>query len=347
MPDALTHADAIRMYLTGAASDGGAQADPNSSLGKYRSSTEVTHLGAVITSPIANVTVDFVAGENGTGAGTLAAKSADTLAWTAPGGSEGAAVTIANGETKLLEDGSDTKKYIRVSRTSASALTGTATVTLADQFNNLVGFDNISSAEAAAGDNEYRCLSLKNVAASQVKSVKVWLGTLGTQMTTSAAQLGASGAGTLEGAAGAFADWPETGFARIQTAGGALQEIVYYSSRTDDVLTVPADGRGLLGTSATAGAATDKADAVPGIRIGKEAPSAQPDGYFTDKTSAGEGSEPAGVSWNAGITAAGGVDIGDITAGYIYGLWIHRQVPAGQVADPSLLNLIRLSFDAA
>lgn len=346
MPDEKTHADSLRVYLTGAASDGAAQADPDAALGNYRSATEAEQLAASIASAISNVTLDFVAGANGPGTGTLAAKSADTLAWTAPGGSEGAAVTIANGETKILEDGTDPEKYVRVTRTSTTALTGSATVTLTDAYNNLVGMDNISSAEAAAGDDEYRCLALKNESASQVKSVKAWIGTLGTQMTSSAAQLGASGAGTIEGGTGDFADWPDTGFAHIKTSAGATREVVYYSSRTDDVLTVPAAGREMLGTSAAAGASDDTVDAVPGIAIAKEAPTAQPDGHFTDETGAGEGSDP-GVSFSVACDEANGEDIGDLDAGEIYGLWIWRAVPAGQVADTSLINLINWSFDAA
>lgn len=347
MPDEKTHADSLRMYLTGASSDGGAQADPDLSLGKNRSSTEVTHLGATITSPIANVTLLFAAAENGTGAGTLAAKSADTLAWTAPGGSEGAAVTIANGETKILEDGTDPEKYVRVTRTTADALTGTATVTLADQFNNLVGMDNIASDEAAAGQENYRCLCIKNEATSEVKNVKAYIGTLGTQMTSSTTQLGASGAGTIEGGAGDFADWPDSGFAHIKTSAGATREIVYYSSRTDDVLTVPAAGREMLGTTTAAGASDDTVDAAPGIAISKEAPATQPSGAFTDNTGSGESTEPAGATWDPGTTAATCLDIGDLASGYSYGIWIWRTTPAGQAASPSLLNLIKLSFDAA
>ncbi len=132
MPEINTHADAVHAYLSGAASDGGAQASHDASLGNYRSSTALAGLGVTVTSPISGVTVDYAAHYNGTGSGTLAAPSADTLTWRAPNGSTGAAVAIANGETKILEDGSDPSKYIKVSRTSASALTGTATLTLAD-----------------------------------------------------------------------------------------------------------------------------------------------------------------------------------------------------------------------
>ncbi|CAN0574226.1 unnamed protein product, partial [Laminaria digitata] len=64
MPDQKTHADSIRLYLTGAASQGAAQADPNLSVGGFRSSSDITHLAYSVSSPIANLTIDFLAGEN-------------------------------------------------------------------------------------------------------------------------------------------------------------------------------------------------------------------------------------------------------------------------------------------
>lgn len=343
-----THADSIRAYLTGASSDGGAQTDSNASLGNYRSSTLVSFLGAEVTNPISNITIDFVSGANGTGSGTLTATGDDELKWTPPGGTQGAAVTILNGETKIIEAGnSEPEKFIRVTRSSATALTGTATLTLSDVFNNVVGFDNVESAEASAGDTEYRALCFKNESASQVKNLKVWLGTLGTQRVTATTQLGASGAGTIAPSVGDFSDWPSSGFARIQESDGTIREIVYYSSRANTELTVPSGGRGLLGTSATAGAATDTVDAVPGMRIAKEAPSAQSTGNFTDKTGAGEGSQPSGLTWNTAITSTNGLDYGDLDAGNIQGLWLERVVVAGATAEASELKLIKWSFDAA
>ena len=78
----------LKKYLTGAGSDGGAQADPNASFGGYRSSTEIT-------------------------------------------------------------DNTD---------------------------NNL--FDDVSGAEASAGDTEYRCICLKNTHGSlSLQNAKVWVST--------------------------------------------------------------------------------------------------------------------------------------------------------------------------
>ena len=213
MPDEKTRGDSVRLYLTGAASDGGAQTNPDQSLGKYRSSTELELLGITVTNPISNVTVIMASGMNGIGDGTLTATDDDNLKWTPPGETQGDAVTIANGETKLLEGGGDDghKKSLRVSRTSADALSGTATVALADVFNDVVGFDNISTSEASAGDTEYRCICLKNVASAKVEAIKSYVGTLGPQRVSGATQLPASGAGAIEVSVDDFADWDAVG----------------------------------------------------------------------------------------------------------------------------------------
>jgi hypothetical protein len=41
------------------------------------------------------------------------------------------------------------------------------------------------------------------------------------------------------------------------------------------------------------------------------------------------------------------VSIGDLAAGNIYFLWIHRVVPVGQVASPNVRRQINWEFDAA
>lgn len=346
MPDEKTRADALRLHLTGADSDGGAQTDPNQSLGKYRSSTEVVQLGMTITNPISNITILHASGANGVGSGTLAATGGTFLTWEPPGDDQGVVVNIANGETKIIEGLGAPELYLRVTRTSADALVGAATVTLAQVNNNVLGFDDVSSAEAAAGDKEYRCFAIKNHSAGDITGIKFWLNTIGTQRVSATTQLGAAGAGTIAIAAGTFDDWPDSGYCRIQLANGTLREIVYYSSRTSTVLTVPATGRELLGTTAAAGAADDTVDAVPGIRIAKDAPDAQPDGVFEDETG-NEGVDPGVGGWVSAIIEGEALAIGTLTTGQIYGIWIERDVPAAQVAIPSVRCALQWTYDIA
>lgn len=267
MPAEKTRADSLREYLTGAASAGGAQSDPNASLGKYRSSTELIPTGWVTANWFANVTVDFVALACGAGAATLAASDANTLVFTAPGDSAGPGVAIASGETKIIES-ADPLKFVRVTRTSAADLSGTGTLTIEQRMNCL--WDNVSSTEAAAGDAEVRCVIAANQNSGSIESLKRCLGLLGTTRTTAGGQLSASGAGTITITAGTFADWPASGHAHIKTSAGVTREIVYYTSRTNTVLTVPALGRGRLDTSAAAGASSDLIEAVPGIKLALE-----------------------------------------------------------------------------
>lgn len=343
MASVMTHADSIRMYLTGASSHFGAQSNSDLSLGNHQSSTEIGGMSFNVSSPIANISVDFVGAANGTGAGTLTVTGSDTVKWTPPGGGQGTNVTILNGESKVIE-GSDLNKYIRISRTSATALTGTATITISEPVNNVFGFDNVSAAEASAGDTEYRAVCIENVSAVAVTSITCKLKTLGTQQTTGVTQLPASGAGTIK-TAGNFNDWPAQGFAMVKTSGGSVRESVYYTSRTADELTIPAAGRALQGTSAAAGTGTDTVDAIPSIGIGKEAPASQPSGAF--QTIANESTAPTAITFTQPTTDAAAVSIGTLNPAEIYVIWMRRQMPAGSIADVAASNQIRFTFDAS
>jgi hypothetical protein len=343
MSDEMTRADSLRLLHSGAASVNDPQTDQAASLGGNRSSTEIEMLGVAIASPISNITVEHVAGLNGPGTGTLTATGDDTLTWTPPGGTAGTAVTIADSETKVIEGGGSdgASKYVRVTRTSATALSGAATLTLTDVLNNVVGFDNISSAQAASGVTQYRAIFLRNAGAVPADSVKVKIGTLGTQRTSNSTQLGSSGAGTIT-TTGSFADWPARGGCHIKTSGGSTREIVYYSSRTDTALTIPATGRGLLGTSAAAGGATDTLDAVPLVRIAIEEPT---DGEI--QTIADDETAPTGVSWATPITDAAALEIGTLAPGGDYGIWIEYETPEAAQATALVLNLVEVFAAAA
>lgn len=345
MPAVMTRADSLREYLTGAASDGGAQADPNLSLGGFRSSTEAASMGIVVTGGIANITVDFAGGGNNVGAGSLECVDSNTLRWKDAGGVYGPAVAIATGELKLLEADGDPGAFIRVTRTSATALVpGTATVTLSILTNNQFGYDDVTSAEASAGDTEYRGTYVKNVSAASVTSFKRWIGLIGTTRTSDGGQLPASGAGSIT-TTGSFADWPDSGFCHIKTNVPATRELVYYSSRTGTVLTVPAAGRALQGTSAAAGAATDTLESVPGIAIAKDADGVEAAGSSVP-TVANENTAPSGVTWNIQTTAALGLSIGTMLTGEQIVIWTRRVIPAGAISAPAHQNIIQNSFDS-
>lgn len=342
MPNTLTRADSVRYYLTGATTHFGAQTDHNASLGNHQSSTE---LGSAfnVASPISGLTVDFVSPDNGVGAGSLVATGNDTVKWTPPAATQGSNVTILNGETKTVE-GADPNKYIRITRTSASPLSGTATVTVSDFVNNATGFDNLSEAERAAGDTEYRGICIENVSAVALAGVKVRLALQGTRQTTNVTQLPASGAGLIK-TTGSFADWPDKGYVMILTSGAAVRESVYYSSRTADELTVPATGRALQGTSAAAGLSTDTVDAIPSIAIGVEAPNSQPSGNF--QTIANESTAPTAVTFSQPVSDAAAINIGALGINNIYGIWFRRVFPVGGQSVTSAINKITTLFEGS
>lgn len=334
-----THSDALRWYLTGAASDGGAQADPDAALGNYRSSTRYGSMGFRAKGGTTNVTIEFVAGANGLGTGRIRAASTSTLAWTPPGGTEGTAVTIANGQTRVLEGDGDNDAFVVVTRDTTADLLGTTNVTCTDVFNGL--WDNISSAERVAGETEYRCLCLKNGGSYEADATRLWLGLLGTAADVNAAGYAAAGAVTITaGESGGYADWPEQGVVH----NARTDEVLYYHSRTDDALTVEAAGRDFWGDGAAAGLEDDVLRPIPPWRLALEAPAAQPAGYA--QTIANEGTAPTSVSWHHSPHASDPTTVPGLQAGYCYFLWIARKVLAGSTADADVPGFLEASGGA-
>lgn len=348
MPDAFAAADGLGLYMTGVETDASVYS-PDTSLGGVRLVHAVAPLRWYVeVARYGNVVVQAVSGACGEGTAYIRATATGSLAFTAPGDTEGSAVAIANGETKLLTSGGSASKWVRVTRTSATAFpvdsysTGMV-LSLVKPYSNLLGMPNVSHADRAAGLSNYRAAMLWAHGGLDVTSVAVWIRTLGTQRTSDGTQLSGAGSGTIT-TTGSLADWPTAGYCRVSNSGGTLKEIVYYTSRTATSLTVPAAGRGLLGTSATAGANTDLIDAVPGIRIGWEAPATAD---YTIQAVATSTTAPSGITWSTGITSATGLTLATLSAWQSYGLWIHRQIPAGATASHRIENAINLSYVVA
>ena len=294
-------------------------------------------MAPIITPRYPEIIVQHVAGYNGEGQGVIRATGVSALAYTAPGGTEGTPVTIADGESKWLADGTVASKGVRVARDGTADFdtrpSGGQTLDLVRQYGSPIAHRNVTSAERTSGLDTYQAVFFMAHGDLDCTTLKWWLPTLGTQRTSNSGQLGASGAGTIT-TSGSFADWPDAGYVRITTNAPALREIAYYTSRTATALTVPAAGRGLLGTTAAAGAATDTVDAVPGIRIAIEAPGA--DGNI--QSIANDTTAPTGVTWSGAITSATGLTLATLGAGTTYGLWIHRQIPAGATGGVGFLG---------
>lgn len=348
MADEKTGPDAIRVYHTGAASHNVPQTDPDLSIGNYKSSTEATGVSWNESGLPSNITVQMIGGNTALGAATLAFPTADTAQYTPPGGTIGSAVSIANGETKIVRGGgSDYDKYVRIKRTSATALSGSATLTISDTENNAVGFDNVTAAEQSAGDEEYRCLAFCNDSTVTVQGFLMWLTTLGTQRVSATQFLPASGAGYIEIASGTFDDWPQSGFVKISTSAEVEKEVAYYKERTSTKLTVDASGRGIGHTSEVLGTATDLVDAIPMIEIHED-----PAGVQSTGAGANPGDEdtaPSGIAAGDWVTPtryddADVIDIGNIASTYHIKIWFHRITIAGATEGVDVLNSVDYKF---
>jgi hypothetical protein len=332
MADELTRADSLREYLTGAASDGGAQADPLLCFGGFRSSTEAKTYDVTVTPAIAGLSVDFAAGGNAEGAGTLTVVDANNIKWKPNGaGTFGANAAFSGTAVKgIVESSLNPGQYLRVTVTTP-LIVGSSVVDLVKKRGNIYGLGNISYTDAVSGTEIYFACMVKNVSSQPVTLFKRWIDTLGTPCSSNGAWLGGSGGGPVTTTA-SFADWPVNGWAQVRNASGVLKEVVYYSTRTEQTLTVTL--RGLLGTSATAGSNTDLLSPVPGIAIAKDPDGAQAAGTGI-QTIADKNTEPAGVTWSLGITEAGGLSIGTLAAGEEIGIWFWKSIPPTSEATPS------------
>lgn len=336
MPAAKTRADSLVLYLTGAASDGGAQADPDAALGNYRGSTEVIGLTVSGITNITGLSNAFASGNNGAGTGTLEFDTTNGLRWTAPSGTVGAWVAVAADGDFMMEDGTDPNSYLRVTVTFASlpGANQSDSVLLVDAYNKQ--YDNVSESEASAGDTEYRALGAMNDNAGSITTVKVWIDDLGIADTTTSATYAASGAVTVTVVS--TTGYPDSGYILNETTS----EKLYYTSKTATTFVVPSTGRAQFGTSAVAGGATDTIAYCPPFRIGTEAPA----GDFI-QTIANESTAPAAISFSQPMTEAAALVIGDLPNGDWYGLWLERIISASASSIVDLVRGLKFSFGAA
>ena len=98
----------------------------------------------------------------GTSLGLVASTLAPSLNQVGVDWQKGVEVTILNGESAVVCDGDDHAKFVRVSRTSATALAGIKSIEIADRFANVVSCGEVTSAERTAGVVKYRLVVLRN-----------------------------------------------------------------------------------------------------------------------------------------------------------------------------------------
>jgi len=328
MPDEYKGSDGLRLYFTGASTDGGAQPDPNASLGNHRAENEVQPLAWDLFNLLKGITVEHVAGACGIGNCSIQAADGDQIRFVAPGEDYGETEIINQGETKVLESGASRSKSCRVHRWGSEPLAGVTTIKLSRWFNNVIGMSNITDPERLAGEEKVRCICLKAVNALGVDSIKGWITPLAPGIVSDVQQLPAIGTGFIE-STGSIEDAPTWGFLRVEDAGGTLKEICLFTRRYSESKFEVAysNHRGLLGTSATAGAATDVVYWVPGIRFGWQDPTAQPDGAASIAATENDLSQLGGITWHSHIRRSEATPFNLATTNIKY-LWFRLSLPA-------------------
>ncbi len=165
----------IKIYLTGAANEGDAQDDPNSSLGGKRSQTVLNAILAAGLQNVTGVTIDEISPACGAGAAALSfTLSTTSLRFTAPGDTAGASVDVSVDGTYEVYS-TDTTKYVIVTVVSASLPTADQAdaLTFENNTDNLFAF--VSPEEAQAGSTKYRAVMLKNDSAYTMYGINVWI----------------------------------------------------------------------------------------------------------------------------------------------------------------------------
>jgi len=343
--------NAFGLYHSGAESIGCTQMDQTACLGGKRAGIQVQSFLPVFRESMANIIIDHV----------HAAASGVTLeigrASEASGSGfdrnylylRGPDATIAGDYQKILTGESkylmsyDKNYGVQITRDNyTDELTGKLRFDIATAYNNAISMSDVSNANRIAGISTYRGLFIANRGVKNITNVELANELLGTEQTSDGGQLPASGAGTIT-TTGTFADWPEAGWVQIFKADDTIREVVYYTSRTTTVLTVPAAGRAIFNTTASAGTNNDRLFPVSGICLAFELPSP----IDTIQTIANETTAPAAVTFeHANTTLPNNTFYGGaIAPGLSWGVWIWREIPAGAIVSPKTEVKLQLKFD--
>lgn len=164
--------DCVKIYGSGALSDGGVQPDRALDLGGFRSASEIQILS--VFGAVPNVAVTRVGEDNLAGVGGLESDGAGNLRWLAPGESEAAPwVAVGDGEEKALPSAGMPGRSLRVKRSGAAPDMGARVLRLMEVFNGPLGLVNVDDATRQAGEERYRCLFLRNTSGAEIPLLRV------------------------------------------------------------------------------------------------------------------------------------------------------------------------------
>jgi len=174
MAEQKTLLHSLGLYFTNGVTDDLYVQDEADSLGGEISLQELDRLSIIPSTPLAQMIFLGASGKTTEGEGTLRATSSTAVAYAAPGDALGTAVTIADGETKMLLS-DDADQYIVVKRDGSTELYGESSLDMRRLHNNVLSLDEILEAERAAGSTKYRAIGFKNHAATDITDIKVWM----------------------------------------------------------------------------------------------------------------------------------------------------------------------------
>ena len=330
-------------YLETRLSGGATNTNPAKSLGGPMSSERVLSQTATGLTTITGVTVDDAAG-NTEGSGTLTftySATAPTLRWTPPGGAAGTAINVAsNGKYALQGASNGGLLFVTVVAASLPSSTQSNTITVANIANEV--WDDVSKAEALAGDTEYRCLYLKNAHSTDLMSdVRVWRQNDTDGQDVLSLELGVAGVGngTTTGV--------ETGcLEATKVVSGATwtSDVATYTTSTSHGYTsgdlvkvagVTPSGYNVTGIATVTGATTFTIPVVGSV------------GSFSVAGTVArysEGTAPSGVTFGSvAVSEASSLVVGDLAAGEAFAYWQKRVVPsATTTATPANKSRIGL-----
>ena len=188
--DAYTEFDSLGMFLSG----GSNNINPSDSLGGKISVKEVRGLSPIWNVPVQALAIENATVENEEGEASITVFN-DTAQYTPPDGLAGTAVSIAEGERKIVQ-GSDSNKALRIYRESGKAFdNGVATFKLVNVLNGVISMSNVEDDVRQSGGIHYRALFLK--AFADVADVQFRISTTG-QSTFAWAQEEPESDGTIQ-----------------------------------------------------------------------------------------------------------------------------------------------------
>ena len=327
----------LQIRHTGAVSHEAAQADPDASLGNYLASTTYKSRGIFVSQEIVGIRTDDVSGVCPSGFADLMVTAAGDLKFKAPESiTFGAAVTIANGETKQIHDGDDPRRWIEVTRTTDDAISGAGRYVIGDHYNGL--YNNWANADRAAGASHYRAVGMIVPTGHAADNIKVFLSGLGsTRLLNGSYTYGATGNITLTTSEGDFSNWPIHGFGVYNVTQGHVH---YVQERTSDTsVSILSADRDIWTDGDGAGADGDVLIPVSACRFKLEAPTADQYTTHTDEDDNASLTYTHGTIQNV-VSAPANLAAGDHVA-----VHIQLYVPAGAQASRSQLVAISFYWD--